>query len=394
MTVQIEDSFVWKKKQYFFENAEDFSSVRLFEPKDYGFVPVAPHTACWKGFVLYFRINEDNELLIDALKINDDNNYYPEINGVTAIEDKELDRSFHIYNNLNLKLTNYSGEIYINSNSFMARFREKENEKIKLIIENGKLIEYDCIEENSEIPKEILKKEYYYLTVTYDDFSDNKKYNYISTDTTVKIGDTVIVDRAGDAVSATVVEVGFYNRFNAPYPVNLTKNIYRKHENPTSYNLTEFFFDRRLELLKEINIVIEDREYTYDEMYAMSDIVADKEIELINNEKEGEYSDLADEYHLIAELLIDLGNDLYENSPDREYYYLSVVFENSDKEYNYISEDTSINVGDYVLVACNGIEKEACVKKTGYYKKSDVPFPVKETKYITGRYIDIPKINT
>lgn len=382
MTVQIEDSFVWKKKQYYFGTAEDFSSVRLFEPKDYGFVPVAPHTACWKGFVLYFCINEDDELLIDALKMNDANNYYPEINGVTAIEDKELDRSFHIYNNLNLKLANYSGEIYINSNDFRTRFREKENEKIKLIIKNGKLVDFDCLEENSEIPKELLKKEYYYLTVTYDDFSDNKKYNYISTDTTVKIGDTVIVDRAGEAVSATVIEVGFYNRFNAPYPVELTKKIIGKYENPTGYNLTEFFYDEKQKLLKDIGIVIEDREYSYEELEELSEKVINKEVELINNEKDGEYSDLADEYHLIAQLLIDLSEDLYENSPDREYFYLSVVFDNSEKEYNYISEDTSINVGDCVLVDCNGIEKEACVKKTGYYKKSDVPFPLSMTKEI------------
>lgn len=142
MTVQIRDTFVWKKKQYYFETAKDYSSIRLFEPKDYGFVPFAPHTACWKGFVLHFRINEEDELLIDTLEINDANNYYPEINGVKAVKDKELNCCFHIYNNLNLKLTKYSGEIYIDSNNNMDRFRKRENDTIKLIIENGKLIDF------------------------------------------------------------------------------------------------------------------------------------------------------------------------------------------------------------------------------------------------------------
>ena len=386
MTVQIEDSFVWKKKQYYFENAKDYNSVRLFEPKDYGFVPVAPHTACWKGFVLYFKINEEDELLIDALEINDANNYYPEINNISATYAENIDMVFHIYNNLNLKLSNYSGEIYINSERFIVRLRNKDdkikNERIKLIIENGKLIDFYLYDGEKEISNEFLKQEFYYLTVTYDDFKDNKKYNYISLDKTIEVGDTVVVDRAGEIVDATVTEVGYYNKFNAPYPLELTKKIIRKLETPTGYNLNNFFYDVHYKLLKDININVEDREYNYDELYSLSDIVIDKELELISTEKDGEYSDLADQYHLLAEMLIDLANDLYENSPDREYYYLSVIFENSDKEYNYMSENTNIKVGDYVLVDCNGKETEARVVKVGYYKANNVPFPLSMTKEI------------
>ena len=386
MTVQIEDSFVWKKKQYYFENAKDYSSVRLFEPKDYGFIPVAPHTACWKGFVLYFKINEEDELLIDALEINDANNYYPEINNISATYAENIDMVFHIYNNLNLKLSNYSGEIYINSERFIVRLRNKndkiKNERIKLIIENGKLIDFYLYDGEKEISNEFLKQEFYYLTVTYDDFKDNKKYNYISLDKTIEVGDTVVVDRAGEIVDATVTEVGYYNKFNAPYPLELTKKIIRKLETPTGYNLNNFFYDVHYKLLKDININVEDREYNYDELYSLSDIVIDKELELISTEKDGEYSDLADQYHLLAEMLIDLANDLYENSPDREYYYLSVVFENSDKEYNYMSENTNMKVGDYVLVDCNGKETEARVVKVGYYKANNVPFPLSMTKEI------------
>ena len=73
------------------------------------------------------------------------------------------------------------------------------------------------------------------------------------------------------------------------------------------------FSDRELNLLKHINIIIEDREYDCDEIYDISDKTADKEIELINSEKDGEYNSVADEYNYITCMLINLANDLYEN---------------------------------------------------------------------------------
>lgn len=75
------------------------------------------------------------------------------------------------------------------------------------------------------------------------------------------------------------------------------------------------FSKRELELLKDINIIIEDREYSYDEIYDISDKTFDKEGAIINAEKKWEYSDLADEYGRITEMLIKLADDLYENKP-------------------------------------------------------------------------------
>jgi hypothetical protein len=72
------------------------------------------------------------------------------------------------------------------------------------------------------------------------------------------------------------------------------------------------FSNRELQLLKDINIIIEDKEYDCDEIYDISDKTAEKEIELINAEKKGEYNFVADEYSYITEKLINLGNDLYE----------------------------------------------------------------------------------
>ncbi|MBE5806650.1 MAG: hypothetical protein E7313_08125 [Clostridiales bacterium] len=96
--------------------------------------------------------------------------------------------------------------------------------------------------------------------------------------------------------------------------------------------ITDRFSKRDLELLKDIDITIEDREYDCDEIYALSDRTADKEIELINAEKEGEYNYVADEYNCITWMLINLANDLYENklikvyqSQNNSYKYMKII---------------------------------------------------------------------
>lgn len=73
------------------------------------------------------------------------------------------------------------------------------------------------------------------------------------------------------------------------------------------------FSNRELDLLKDIDITIEDREYDCDEIYNISDKTGDKEIELINAEKKDEYNFVADEYNYITNKLIELANNLYEN---------------------------------------------------------------------------------
>ena len=77
-------------------------------------------------------------------------------------------------------------------------------------------------------------------------------------------------------------------------------------------NILSKLTKRELQLLKEIGITIENRNYDYNELYDISDKVADKEIELINAEKKGEYNSVADEYNRIACMLIITGNKLYE----------------------------------------------------------------------------------
>ena len=90
---------------------------------------------------------------------------------------------------------------------------------------------------------------YYFLTVKYEDYSGYKEYNYISEDSTVIVGDRVLVDRAGNLAIAEVLETGYYDKFNSPFPVERTKKIIKKVdkdfyiEDIETYNDWEHFLD-------------------------------------------------------------------------------------------------------------------------------------------------------
>lgn len=91
----------------------------------------------------------------------------------------------------------------------------------------------------------------------------------------------------------------------------------------TKIKIDDRFSEREKKLLKNINIIIEDREYDCDEIYDLSDKTADKEIELINAEKKWEYNTVADEYNDITWMLIELANALYENKFIKVYQSIS-----------------------------------------------------------------------
>jgi len=93
------------------------------------------------------------------------------------------------------------------------------SEHLKNIDNNEKNINCNNVEDN---------KLYYYLLVKYEDTLSNKKYNYISEDTTIKINDRVLVDRAGEQVIAKVVETGIYTKEDCPFPLEKTKHIIKK----------------------------------------------------------------------------------------------------------------------------------------------------------------------
>ncbi len=78
----------------------------------------------------------------------------------------------------------------------------------------------------------------------------------------------------------------------------------------------------------------------------------------------------------------------YDFDDEREnkklYYFLTVKYEenSSNKEYNYISDDESIVVGDRVLVDMAGKLVIADVLEADYFTEKDAPFPVNRTKKV------------
>lgn len=58
------------------------------------------------------------------------------------------------------------------------------------------------------------QKYYFYLSVSFSD--TQKKYHYISLDTSIKIGDFVAVEVNGEIKEAEVIDTAFYNVNNPP----------------------------------------------------------------------------------------------------------------------------------------------------------------------------------
>jgi len=109
MSQQVTDPFIWEKEEWIFLGADNVYD--LFDPEKYGLSPEAPHTACWKGFVVTFEL-KNGQLYLKRLLVNTKDDVYPSINGISAIKSG---MSFHEYKDLNIKL-GYSGTIIVGQN--------------------------------------------------------------------------------------------------------------------------------------------------------------------------------------------------------------------------------------------------------------------------------------
>ena len=95
----------------------------------------------------------------------------------------------------------------------------------------------------NEENKEDSQDKYYYITVKYDEYNNGKTYCYIADDTSIKVGDKVVVYMADSIVIATVVETQFYNKENAPYPVEKTKRVVEKVTENTDLSKYDLYYE-------------------------------------------------------------------------------------------------------------------------------------------------------
>ncbi|MCG8016209.1 MAG: hypothetical protein JAY97_08340 [Candidatus Thiodiazotropha sp. 'RUGA'] len=66
MTAQASDIFIYKDDHF---NLVAYSNGEPFDPTSYGYSPVMASTACWRGYLCEYKI-ENGELLLDKLYIN------------------------------------------------------------------------------------------------------------------------------------------------------------------------------------------------------------------------------------------------------------------------------------------------------------------------------------
>lgn len=75
---------------------------------------------------------------------------------------------------------------------------------------------------------------------------------------------------------------------------------------------------------------------------------------------------------------------------NKEHIFCSVKFDGGGKSYYYITDDDSIEVGDYVVVPAGKDDHHAVVEVVGieYFTENDVPLPVEKTKKIIRKCTD------
>lgn len=102
-----------------------------------------------------------------------------------------------------------------------------EGEIKQLLIYLNKIIPTIKLKKREKKQKYTNDDNYCIVSVKYCDYDGDKTYDYIlSKDIeNTDIGDKVLVDRAGNETLAEIVNKGFYNKSNANYPINMTKEV-------------------------------------------------------------------------------------------------------------------------------------------------------------------------
>ncbi len=196
----------------------------------------------------YFKYNNSGELLLEDEVINLKENFEKLINNELKEEKYisfiEPDLEFKLYTNgfVDLKV-NLFEDGALSPNYYNLCLNREEIRKIcdyitQVFTEKHQNREYDRNLSNF-YPKE----NYYYLTVKYDEYVNEKTYCYISEDTTVEIGDKVVVDMADNIVIATVLDANYYTKETAPYPVEKTKRIIEKVTEETDLEEYDLYYD-------------------------------------------------------------------------------------------------------------------------------------------------------
>lgn len=162
MTAQIGDSFSFDGKDY---SIVAMSEYIHFDPREYGITPEAACTACWAGYWCKYNITSDG-IYLEDLYINSKDDYYPEINGIKPVSEKDTGAEFcymghHLYKGLNIKM-NYSGKLLVGKDFLHEYYIHMGYQRawayktlVEFIFENGIMIETN---DQSNIAAQIREK--------------------------------------------------------------------------------------------------------------------------------------------------------------------------------------------------------------------------------------------
>ncbi|TFG13118.1 hypothetical protein EU537_07345 [Candidatus Thorarchaeota archaeon] len=89
MTGQIPDFVLYHGEEY---DLVGIDGRGLLSPHDFGLAPKSPHTACWRGFVMYYECKE-NRLTLQGMDVHSD--AAPMINGAKPEERGESSFRYH-----------------------------------------------------------------------------------------------------------------------------------------------------------------------------------------------------------------------------------------------------------------------------------------------------------
>lgn len=156
MTMQIGDHFRHKRHNY---SIVATSNPIQFNPLDYGIKPQECCTACWNGYWCDYQVSNERMMLKD-LYIHSEDDYYPEINNVSAKENRKRFGGHHLYENLNIFMK-YTGKVLIGKDFLRGYYlytntRDEEPWAYEVleefIFDNGKLVK---TVDHSEIAKKL-----------------------------------------------------------------------------------------------------------------------------------------------------------------------------------------------------------------------------------------------
>jgi len=100
MTAQMPDQFHYKNEQFVLIGLK---GSNLFNPEDYGIYPEMASTACYRGYVSTYIIN-DKQIILNGLMIRTQDRKLIEINGRFPIKKKSVFSFNFMYDGLNLPI--------------------------------------------------------------------------------------------------------------------------------------------------------------------------------------------------------------------------------------------------------------------------------------------------